>query len=152
LIWGGGLNKLTEKQKQFIDYYIKTGNKTESARLAGYKQPESQGHQNYEKLRIYIEQRLKKKDEERIADGDEVLRYFTSIMRGEATEEVAILIGEGRQQLVEKSAAIKDRTEAAKQLAKRYGIDQPDKEATAATDSAQALVDAVSTVYKKTDQ
>ena len=29
--------KLTEKQKRFADYYIETGNATESARRAGYK-------------------------------------------------------------------------------------------------------------------
>ena len=30
-------DRLTIKQKKFIDYYIETGNATESARLAGYK-------------------------------------------------------------------------------------------------------------------
>jgi len=28
--------KLTEKQKRFIDYYIQTGNASESCRMAGY--------------------------------------------------------------------------------------------------------------------
>ena len=29
--------KLIERQKRFIDYYLQTGNVTESCRLAGYK-------------------------------------------------------------------------------------------------------------------
>ena len=31
-------NKLTEKQKRFIDYYIETANATESAKRAGYSE------------------------------------------------------------------------------------------------------------------
>lgn len=52
--------KLTEKQKRFIDYFIQTGNQTEAARLAGYKQPKVQGAQVYAKLRPFIEEQLAK--------------------------------------------------------------------------------------------
>lgn len=52
--------RLTPKQKAFCDYYIETGNATEAARKAGYKQPHVQGQQNLEKLRKYIDERMKK--------------------------------------------------------------------------------------------
>ncbi|MCC0650821.1 terminase small subunit, partial [Clostridioides sp. ZZV15-6598] len=32
------MSKLTEKQKRFCDYYIKTGNATEAAIKAGYSE------------------------------------------------------------------------------------------------------------------
>lgn len=125
-----GNDKLTEKQKRFIDFYIETGNKMEAARLAGYKQPESQGHQNYEKLRNYIDAKIQAKDNERIASQDEVLRFLTSVMRNEETEEVVVVESVGdymsEARTIKKSISAKDRLKAAEGLAKRFGLDKPD--------------------------
>jgi len=118
----------TEKQKRFIDFYIETGNATEAARLAGYKQPQVQGHQNLEKLRDTIDEKLAAKNDERVAKGDEVLRFLSSVMRGEVTEDTLIFVGKGMQELQDKGASVRDRTEAAKQLAKRYGLDRSETE------------------------
>ena len=65
------MNELTPKQKAFADYYIETGNATESAKRAGYKHPNVQGAQNLEKLSIsaYIAERTKPTEEKRIATG-----------------------------------------------------------------------------------
>ena len=114
---------LTEKQKRFIDYYIQTANATVAARLAGYKQPQVQGHENLTKLRNQIDAKLAAKEDVRIANGDEVLRHLTATMRGEVSEDSPIFVGKGVQELVSKGASVRDRLEAAKQLAKRYGLD-----------------------------
>lgn len=121
---------LTEKQKRFIDFYIETGSQSEAARLAGYKQPYVQGKQNYEKLRKFIDERLQAKDNERIASQDEVLRFLTSVMRNEETEEIVVVESVGdymsEARTIKKSISAKDRLKAAEGLAKRFGLDKPD--------------------------
>lgn len=120
--------KLTEKQKRFIDYYIETGNATQAAERAGYKGKNLNriGSENLSKLDIYIKEKLKEKDAERIASQDEVLRYLTSVLRGEEQEEVVVIegMGEGvsKARLLDKEVNQKDRIRAAELLGKRYGI------------------------------
>ena len=104
------VDELTEKQKRFIDYYIETGNATESARRAGYKQPHVQGAQNLEKLRKYIDERLESFEDNRIADAEEVLRYLTKVIRGEEKDQFGL------------DASLKDRNKAAELLGKRYAL------------------------------
>ena len=81
--------KLTEKQKRFVDYYIETGNQTEAARRAGYKQPQTQGAQTLGKLSVKaaIDARLKELEDKRIAKADEVMQFLTSTLRGDAKEQ-----------------------------------------------------------------
>lgn len=104
------LDNLTEKQKKFIDYYIETGNATESARRAGYKQPQVQGSQNLEKLRNFIDERLKPDEDKRIADADEVLQYLTAVMRGEVKDTFDF------------DTSVRDRNKAAELLGKRHRL------------------------------
>ena len=104
------MDKLTEKQKRFIDYYIQTGNATESAILAGYSENSAKqiGSGNLTKLDTYIKERLDKKEDERIATADEVLRYLTAVLRGEEKDQFGF------------DASLKDRNKAAELLGKRY--------------------------------
>lgn len=104
--------KLTPKQRAFCDYYIETGNATESAKRAGYKKPNVQGSQNLEKLSIkqYIDKRLKELESKRIANAGEVLQYLTKVMRGEEKDQFGL------------DASLQDRTKAAELLGKRYAI------------------------------
>jgi phage terminase small subunit len=117
---------LTEKQKRFADYYIETGNATESARRAGYSLKTARviGGENLLKpaIRAYIDEQLAQKDNERIASADEVLQLLTSIARGEIEEDVLKGIGGGEQVLVKKELDGKDRLKAAELLGKRYGL------------------------------
>lgn len=103
------MNELTPKQKAFADYYIETGNATESAKRAGYKHPNVQGAQNLEKLSItrYIAERTKPTEQKRIATGDEVMEFFTAVMRGEIKDAFDL------------PPSLADRKDAAKELAKR---------------------------------
>ena len=81
---------LTEKQRRFADYFIETGNATEAARRAGYKAKTARqtGAENLTKpyISAYIKERLGAMSSERIADAQEVLEFFSRIMRGQEIE------------------------------------------------------------------
>ena len=106
--------KLTPKQKAFCDYYIETGNATESAIRAGYSKKTAAviGTENLIKPNIkqYIDERLSKIEDERIAKGEEVLQYLTKVMRGEEKDQFGL------------DASLQDRTKAAELLGKRYRL------------------------------
>ena len=103
--------KLTEKQKRFIDYYIETANATESAKRAGYSEKTAKniGAENLTKLNFFIQKKLEEKEEDRIASQDEVLEYLTRVMRGELKDQFGL------------DASLQDRTKCAELLGKRYG-------------------------------
>lgn len=120
--------KLTEKQKRFADYYIETGNATQSYIDAGYKATTRRvAEANARKLlanysvREYIEQRLKEKDKERIASQNEVLEFLTRVMRGEEIEEVVGFTENGPVK-EKKTPSTRDRVKAAELLGKRYAL------------------------------
>ena len=117
------MSKMTEKQKRFADYYIETGNAEESYRKAGYKSARGNAHKLLQNTAIatYIDDQLKKKDAERIASQDEVLKFLTTVMRGQITEQVPIVM-EKTFEMVDKPPSIKDRTKAAELLGKRYQL------------------------------
>ncbi|MDV2883824.1 terminase small subunit [Alkalihalophilus pseudofirmus] len=118
--------KLTVKQKRFADYYIETGNASESARKAGYSQKTAYriGQENMQKpaIRAYIDERLKELEGERVASQQEVMEFLTSVMRGEVTEPVPILDGDGTQRVVNLIPSAAARKSAAEQIGKRYGM------------------------------
>ena len=81
-------DKLTEKQKKWIDYYKAGHTATEAARLAGYKAKDdnsysSIGSENLRKLADYIRDRETTLEQPRIADMEEINRFWTSIVRDE---------------------------------------------------------------------
>ena len=123
---GGKLAKLTLKQQKFADEYIISGNATQAAIKAGYKEKTAYktGAENLRKPQIksYIEERLSELSSKKIADQDEVLQFFTSVMRGEILEPYALGIGNGAQQIIEVKPNAATRKSAAVELAKRYGL------------------------------
>ena len=136
--------KLTEKQKRFADEYIKSGNITESARLAGYKQPHVQGSQNLEKLSVksYIDKRMKVIEDSRIMTAKEAVELLTGIGRGEVKETVVMTSPMGVE-TVEKEADLKTRISAIKEILKRYPdndklMEQQLRKLTAEADLAEA--------------
>lgn len=120
--------KLTEKQERFIDYYIELGNATEAARRAGYSEKTAKqiGSENLTKLDFFIKERLKELEDARIAKAEEVLKYLTSVMRGEETEEVVVVEGAGdgmsEARIVSRQVSAKERIRAAELLGKRYAL------------------------------
>lgn len=114
--------KLTPKQKKFCEWYIKTGNATEAAKKAGYSEKTAAyiGAENLRKPQIsaYIAERLGKQDAALVADADEVLRFYSSVMRGQEKDQFGL------------DASLTDRISAAKELMKRYSkVDDGKKDA-----------------------
>ncbi len=122
--------KLTEKQKRFADYYIETGNATESAVKAGYSKKTAAviATENLIKPNIknYIDRKLKALEDERTASAKEILEMLTASMRGEIKEEVIVVEGEGdgfsSARVVKKQIGLKDRIKAAELLGKRHRL------------------------------
>lgn len=118
--------RMTEKQKRFCDFYIETGNATQSAIKAGYSS--KYANTNASKLlqnttiKSYIDKRLAEMKNERTADAQEVLEYLTAVMRGEYKEETIIGLGEGEQTIVDIDVGAKDRLKAAELLGKRHAL------------------------------
>lgn len=122
--------KLTPKQKAFAEYYIETGNATESAIKAGYSKKTARviGQENLLKpaLKSYIDEKMKELESKRIAKAEEVLEYLTRVLRGEETEQVVVTenIGDfmSEARVVDKELSAKDKIKAAELLGKRYRL------------------------------
>ena len=122
--------KMTEKQKRFCDEYLIDLNATQAAIRAGYSKKTAKviANENLTKPNIkeYIAERMAEKEKELIADQDEVLKYLTSVLRGESlsTEIVVEGIGEGcsEARTMTKQPSEKDKLKAAELLGKRYGL------------------------------
>lgn len=112
--------KLTLKQKAFADFYIECGNASEAARRAGYsgKTANRIATENLSKpvIKKYIEEQLKKMDSERVATSEEVMKFLTSVMRGEVKDQL------------EFDTSVQDRLKAADMLAKRFGLYNKDND------------------------
>lgn len=78
---------MTIKQKKFADYYIETGNATQSAIRAGYSKKTANriATENLSKLVIseYIQKRLKELEKSRLMTVEEALLLSKSIANGE---------------------------------------------------------------------
>ena len=106
--------KLTPKQKAFADYYIECGNAAEAARKAGYSQKTADaiGRENLRKPTIcaYISERVRPTEQKRIADADEVMQFYTAVMRGEVKDQFGL------------DVAISDKIKAGVELMKRFAV------------------------------
>lgn len=118
--------KLTVKQWKFADNYIELGNATKAALKAGYSKNTASeiGYENLNKphIKSYIDGKLKEISDKKIAEGEEVLEYLTSLMRGQEVEEVLIGQGQGLQDVTEIKVSAKDRLKAAELIGKRYAL------------------------------
>lgn len=106
--------KLTPKQRAFADYYIETGNATEAYIRAGYNKKGARANSARlmanDSIKQYIDERLSKIEDARIAKAEEVLQYLTRVMRGEEKDQFGL------------DASLQDRTKAAELLGKRYRL------------------------------
>lgn len=113
-------NGLDKRQKKFCQLFIKYGNITKAAIEAGYSEKTAhvQGSRLLTKVKIQeyiakIGRGEEKEEEKRIADAQEVMEYFTSVMRGEVNDQFDL------------EPALSDRTRAAQELAKRMVDTKP---------------------------
>jgi phage terminase small subunit len=102
------------RQKAFADYYLECGNATEAAVKAGYskKTARSIGQENLTKPAIsnYIGERLAEQSKQRIASADEVMQFYSDVIRGKIKDQFGL------------DASLNDRIKAADSLMKRYNI------------------------------
>ena len=102
---------LTQKQKRFCEEYIKTTNASAAAVAAGYskKTAGAIGAENLKKPQIaaYIKKRLDEQDAALVADSNEILKFYTAVMRGEVKDQFGL------------DSSLTDRLKAADSLAKR---------------------------------
>lgn len=122
---------MTQKQKAFADYYIETGNASESARRAGYSERSAYalGERTLKNVEVarYIGERMAAQDEKRVASADEVLQFYSAVIRGEVKDQFGL------------DASLADRIKAADSLMKRYNV---------ADDRNRATLDKLDAVLK----
>lgn len=122
---GGGRIGLNQRQKLFADEYLISGIAYNAALKAGYSEnyAKTRAHKLLENDRIkaYIEERLKELEKKKIAKQDEVMQVFTSILRQELTEEVVELNSmTGQFVKTKKPPSITEVIKAGSELMRRY--------------------------------
>lgn len=104
--------KLSPKKMRFAEAYLRTGNQTKAAIEAGYAEASArnQGNRlmNNADVQDYIRERLREIEDAEIAKTNEVLRFLTSVMRGEVADQFGL------------DAQLADRIKAGTELLKRY--------------------------------
>ena len=122
-------------QKAFADYYIETANATESAKRAGYseKTAYSQGQRLLKNVEIsaYISERMAEQGEKRVADANEVIEFYTAVMRGEVKDQFGL------------DASLSDRLKAGDALMKRYNAIKETESKDTFNEGMQALADLI---------
>lgn len=124
-------NRLTAKQELFVNYYIECGNATEAYKRAGYKWKNEKTAGacatrllGNARIKAAIAAKMKEREKPSIAKADEILSFFTSVLRGEVKDEQIVVLGtgEGKSRAVrmETRVSTKDRVKAGEQLLKRY--------------------------------
>lgn len=105
---------LTPKQQAFADYYLELGNATEASIKAGYSKKNAGNNADKllknTKIKSYIDERLKEINSNRIATIDEVMRFYTSILRGKEKDQFGL------------DASLTDRIKAGQELVKRLSV------------------------------
>ena len=122
---------LNQRQLIFCEEYIKTNNATKAAIAAGYSEKTAYviGAENLRKPNIsaYIKTRLDEINREQIASTDEVMRFFTSVLRGTEKDQFGL------------DASLADRIKAGQEIVKRFdSIKQPEQDDTNARMSTLA--------------
>ena len=102
---------LSVKEAKFIDLFIANGNLPKALRAAGLSYKSIAGKDYITDEITYRLDALKSKT---IADADEIMQYFTKVMRGQEKDQFGL------------DAPLAERTRAAQELAKRQ-IDAPSR-------------------------
>ena len=118
---------MTEKQRLFCLEYLKdlNGSRAYKSAYPNIKSDNAarvRASQLLDKLEIqkFIQEKLEKIEEAKIADVKEIMQYLTSVMRGESKADVLAMCGDGCQEVINKPPDEKERLKAAELLGKRY--------------------------------
>lgn len=130
---------LNARQKAFADYYIECGNATEAAIRAGYEQayagPNSGKLLKNTKISEYIAGRMAEQQAKRIASADEVMEFFSAVMRGEKKDQFGL------------DASLDTRISAAKEIMKRHAAASDRNKGT--LDKLDAMLEAITDAAKR---
>lgn len=121
---------MTSKQKRFADEYLIDCNATQAAIRAGYseKTARSIGQENLTKpnIKAYIDEQLEQLHDETIATAEEVMKYLTSVLRGQSESEIVVVEGMGdgmsNARRMTKAPDERERLKAAELLGKRFNM------------------------------
>ena len=123
---------LNVKQEAFCLHYAKTGNATESYKVAGYQckndavvAASAVRLLNQVKVKARLAELAEQMASEKIAGIREIQEYLTTVIRGETTEDVVVVEGCGDgvsdAKIMQVRTASKDRIKAAETLGKMQG-------------------------------
>ena len=105
---------LTPKQQAFADYYLELGNATEASIRAGYSKKNAGNNADKllknTKIKAYIDERLSQISSKRIATIDEVMQFYTNVLRGEEKDQFGL------------DVSVADRIRAGQELIKRLAV------------------------------
>lgn len=131
---------LNAKEQLFAkEYIINKGNTFQAALKAGYKEktaktayewlletlpnPTAKRHLPYKaELAAEIQAELDRIHSEKSADAKEVIEFLTAVMRGEHTEQILKLVGDGVQEIDDIDVGAKERLKAAELLGKTLSM------------------------------
>lgn len=124
---------MTNNQRKFCDEYLIDCNATRAykaayLRIKNDNVAKSAGNRllTFVDIEEYIQTRLDEMASAKVATAEEVIRYLTSVMRGESDSEVVVVTGDGdgysSAEKVKKNPDEKERLKAAELLGKRYGL------------------------------
>ena len=124
----------SDKEKIWLEEYLKTFNAAEAARRANYAHPRQQGWRKKEKFKELIERRL----DEMVMEANEVLREMSEIARGayayyfreDGSLDVEQMIKDGKGHLIKgvretkygKRFELVDRERQLENLAREHGL------------------------------
>ena len=104
-------HRLTQREARFVDKYLELGNGREAVLQAGYKTKAPEQYANNLLRKIYIAEEIHARAQEisksTIASAEEVMNYFSAVMRGEIKDQFGL------------EAPLSERTKAAQELARR---------------------------------
>lgn len=120
------MSQLNEKQKKFVDEYLKDLNGTQAALRAGYAESSSRHRASAllarDDVQDRIQEQLSKIEKKNIATVEDVLEFLSQSLFEELDEEVLMTIGtgEGTSQIAKarKKISMKDRLKAAELIGK----------------------------------
>lgn len=98
---------LTPAEQKFITEYIKCGSGTKAVKAAGLEHVSANTILRRPNVQLEIQRLMEEVKKESIAAADEVMGYFTAVMRGEIKDQFGL------------DAPLSERTRAAQELAKR---------------------------------
>ena len=98
---------------------IKAGYSEKYAKSSSAKMLENVG------IKAYIDTKMAEIESHKIADAKEVLEFYTRVLRKEETEPEKLMDEDGSEHFYDREPSLKDRLNAAKELMKRYPLDDP---------------------------